>query len=1031
MAQAGTRAPVEAVVAERVKPPSVLVVLVAHDAADWVRQCLLGLSKQTHPRIGVMAVDNASTDGSGDVLTSALGAERVIRLDRNVGFAGGVAEALKSPAAVEADYVLLLHDDTVLAPDAITCLVQAAERYENVGVVGPKVLDWDEPRRLREIGMSTDRFGYPYSPLEDDEIDQGQYDRIREVLFVSSAAMLISRRAWTRVGRPDERYVSHHEDLDFCWRARLAGFRVLMAPNAVARHRGAGAKGERDRTAPARVRYHRERAALASVLKNYSLFTLLWLLPLYFVQGLARVLLFAVSRRFEDAYQVLAAWGWNLIHLPGTVRRRARAQAVRSVRDRVVKRYMAPARMRLGALATVAGRFLVGRESNEDDVRPSARAQVVAFGLAHPVTTACTLAVLVALLAYRHLAVAAPLTGGALTRFPSSWTAFFSELASNVRHGGLGGSAPASPALAALGAGSLLTFGSPALLQKLLLLGLPLAAAWGCYRAVRSITSATGPSVVAAGCYGLSTVLLEAVSDGRIPALVFLAGLPWLATKFLLAFDPNAPVRPGRWVIGAAAGLAGLAAFYPAAALAAVLVTVWAAVVPTVTGRRAKGVGLSVAALGGACLLAFPVTLNVLRGGGAALSEPVGRVGFWALLRGSLGPGPGSWPVALYLPLAAALALLFVTGRGSRPAVWAALAGISGVFLADLAGAGYLPAALSNPLAYVAVATFAFAMLVGLGLAQLTTGVARQAFGHRQLGGALMALVLGVGLVGQAYQAARGGWAVGGPDRLPTAYSAVAAGAESYRLLWLGRWTGAAFPPPGGIPDGRVAARADSVRFAVTSSWGQSALDVARPAFGPGYEALRTALSEILTGDTRHGGALLAPFGVRFVLARTRDLPPDVVGRLAAQLDMDQLPEQGLTIFRNERAVPTAAEVSSPAWGRAALANGGDRTFQLPRPRSAVLAPEGDVYRGAAGARGSVVYLGDQFDSHWSMSASGVRAVAPHRAFGWAMAWPATPSGAALVVRRSGGGVRTFELALLAVLWAPALWATRRPAGRG
>jgi len=59
-----------------------------------------------------------------------------------------------------------------------------------------------------------------------------------------------------------------------------------MAPNAVARHRGAGAKGERDRTAPARVRYHRERAALASVLKNYSLFTLLWLLPLYFVQVL-------------------------------------------------------------------------------------------------------------------------------------------------------------------------------------------------------------------------------------------------------------------------------------------------------------------------------------------------------------------------------------------------------------------------------------------------------------------------------------------------------------------------------------------------------------------------------------------------------------------------------------------------------------------------------------------------------------------------------------------------------------------------
>src|SRR3989442_1198055 len=83
--------------------------------------------------------------------------------------------------------------------------------------VGPKVLDWEEPRLLREIGMSSDRFGYPSSPLEDGEIDQGQYDRVREVMFVSSCAMLVSRGAWTRIGFPDERFESHHEDLDFCW----------------------------------------------------------------------------------------------------------------------------------------------------------------------------------------------------------------------------------------------------------------------------------------------------------------------------------------------------------------------------------------------------------------------------------------------------------------------------------------------------------------------------------------------------------------------------------------------------------------------------------------------------------------------------------------------------------------------------------------------------------------------------------------------------------------------------------------------
>src|SRR5206468_3503400 len=84
----------------------------------------------------------------------------------------------------------------------------------------------------------------------------------------------------------DERLSPAQEDLDFCWRARLAGFRVLMTPKAVARHRGAGGRGEREATLPARMRYHTERVALASLLKNYGLLTLAWVLPLYFGDGL-------------------------------------------------------------------------------------------------------------------------------------------------------------------------------------------------------------------------------------------------------------------------------------------------------------------------------------------------------------------------------------------------------------------------------------------------------------------------------------------------------------------------------------------------------------------------------------------------------------------------------------------------------------------------------------------------------------------------------------------------------------------------
>ena len=96
-------------------------------------------------------------------------------------------------------------------------------------------------------------------------------------------------------------------------------------------------------------------------------------------------------------------------------------------------------------------------------------------------------------LAYRDLFGARPLAGGGLPAFPSSATGFFRELVSGVRSTGLGGTEPASPALAVLGAGSVLTLGSPALLQKLLLLGLPVAAAVGAYRAIRSVAGERKP----------------------------------------------------------------------------------------------------------------------------------------------------------------------------------------------------------------------------------------------------------------------------------------------------------------------------------------------------------------------------------------------------------------------------------------------------------------------------------------------------------------------------------------------------------
>jgi GT2 family glycosyltransferase len=1024
MSQVEARSFAKSRTAERVKPPSVLVVLVVKDGAQWLPHCLLGLSRQTHPRIGVLAVDNGSIDDSHAILQTALGESRVIGLERNQGFGAAVVRALGTDMAAQADYVLLLHDDTFLAPDAVTSLVEAAERIDGVGVVGPKVLDWDDPNVLRDIGLSTDRFGYPYSPLEDDEIDQGQYNRMREVVFVSSCAMLVSRAAWSKIGPPDDRFPSGADELDFCWRARVAGFRVLMTPRAVAQHRGATSRRERSGVLETRLQYERERVALASMLKNYGLLSLLWLLPLYLVQGLVRLGVLVVSRRLEDAYQVIAAWGWNLAHLPGTIRRRVRVQAIRAVSDRSVRRAMAPAWIRLQGWALAAGQALMPAREPETEEPVLARARVVRFATAHPVGTAWTLAIVVALIGYRHIIAASPLLGGALRVPPSSPTGFFRELVSGLRHTGLGGAQAASPALGFMGIGSVITFASPALLQKVLLLGLPAAAAVGCYRAVRTVAGERLPAVVAAATYGLSSAVLWGVSFGRIPVLVFFAGVPWLASKLSLPFEAEFRVPPQRWLIGAAAGQAILTSFFPGTALAAGLLVVAYALAPMEGVARGRGVALCVGAGMLAAVLIFPLTLVLARAGGMGLWDAAGSPSFGSLVRLNLGPGPGSWWTGFYLPLAAALSLVFVSGRLAGVAVRAAMIALASIYLAWLAAAGYLPIGLSNPAAYLGLAAFSLALMVALGVGFVARGMAAMAFGSRQVGTGLLVLLLGLGLAGQALQAARGAWAVGGADRLPPAYPVVAdAEGPPYRVLWLGDVGGDAFLPPAGTPDGAVAAGPASVRFAVRSPRGASVLDVGRPAAGPGYDYVRQVLREVLAGSTRHAGSLLAPLAVRFVVADPKDIPKEAFRRLARQLDLNRVPAGGLLIFESAKWVPLASIVADPEWLQAAFAPTIESVAHLPAAHAEpLLRPPVS----GSSAEPSLILLSQQYDARWSVTLQqGAEPVQARRAFGWAVGFAGSP-GPGFAFAFGGQRVRNVEIAILAMLWLGVVWLTRK-----
>ncbi|HYX12719.1 MAG TPA: glycosyltransferase family 2 protein, partial [Candidatus Acidoferrum sp.] len=961
----------------------------------------------------------------------ALGSKRVLTLPRPRGFAAAVTAAAGLPVAAGADYLLVIHDDAELDPDAVARLVEAAvgvPGVEDAGVVGAKVVDHEDPRLLRDVGRSADRFGHGYTALQPGEIDQGQFDRMIEVLCVSSCAMLISRAAWRRVGGFDERFDTAHGELDLCWRMRVAGFRVVMTPLARVRHRGASTEDDRTERPRHSPRYEEDRAATATMLKNYGVLSLAWLLPLSLVLAMVRLAYLTLGRRFEEGYDVVAAIGWNLAHLPDTLRRRRAVQRARRAGDRRLRPFTESAGLRIPRWFQTAERIWeeqheIDLEGDAEHVARRLRDRTASLVATHPVLVASFLGVIVGGTAIRGLLGTGALAGGVLPSFPASPAGFWAELGSAYRTTGLGGTLAASPALGGLGALSSVLFASTSLAQKVILGGGPALAAVVMYRAAMRLTRRPGPAVIAAVAYGLSAIVLWAFSEGRLDLLVCLAVLPAATERLDVAFGPDAPPGGGwRFIAGLGVTIAIGVAFLPGIVLPIAVVVL----VNLVAGRsRVDGLSLLGRALAAAAVLLFPFVPTLISGGGAGLGSRVGTTSVTSLARLALGPGPGTWAIAWFLPVGAILAFALVGKQHGRRATKTLFAAVAALTLAWLSSAGYLPAAASNAPAYAALAAVAEAMLVAFGLASVLTGLGRESFGLRQIGTALLTLVLGAGILLQATAAMVGGWNVAGPQRIPAAWAVVSsAEAGDFSVLWIGVPDGRPFPPPGGDPTGVAAAGPASLRFSLTGRDGETALDTGRTLTGPGADALHEAVEQIVSGRSAHGGALLAPFGVRFLVADPGDLTAAARAPLDEQIDLDRVPAAGLVIYRNTSAIPPASVVPADPGTLDPIGSADPAEASMFRPgRATALSRVPGGWSGASGP-GEIV-LATEYDGAWRLEGS---AAQPRRAFGWATAFPT--AGGHVRVRYGSQLPRSIALWLLAGLWVAALWITRKPVAR-
>jgi GT2 family glycosyltransferase len=260
------------------KNPSVAVVILNWNGRKFLEQFLPSVMASVYDNKRVIVADNASTDDSVMFLQQQYPQIEIIQNSSNEGFAKGYNTALQQ---VQSDYYILLNSDVEVTPYWITPVIELMESDAAIAACQPKLLAYHNKNLFEYAGASggwMDDFGYPFMRgrvFDICEEDKGQYDTAQQCFWASGAALFVKANVYHALGGLDNYFFAHQEEIDFCWRLQLAGYKVFVQPASVVYHVGGGTlpKGNSKKT------FLNFRNNLIMQAKNFPLATALWKIP--------------------------------------------------------------------------------------------------------------------------------------------------------------------------------------------------------------------------------------------------------------------------------------------------------------------------------------------------------------------------------------------------------------------------------------------------------------------------------------------------------------------------------------------------------------------------------------------------------------------------------------------------------------------------------------------------------------------------------------------------------------------------------
>lgn len=218
--------------------PKVYVVILAWNQLQETRECLDSiLAMDTQPHC-LIVVDNGSTDSTAAVITADYPMVSLIQSEKNLGVAGGYNLGIAYALEKDADYVLIMNNDTLVNEKFLDEILSVAQTQPDVGIVQPKIYHYyGDQSRLWIVGARWRPFPPAVKLVGADEKDNDAYSAVMELEFAPSCVLLISRLALEKAGLFDPAYFFYFDDWDFSIRMRQAGFKIYFAPKAIMWHK--------------------------------------------------------------------------------------------------------------------------------------------------------------------------------------------------------------------------------------------------------------------------------------------------------------------------------------------------------------------------------------------------------------------------------------------------------------------------------------------------------------------------------------------------------------------------------------------------------------------------------------------------------------------------------------------------------------------------------------------------------------------------------------------------------------------------